>query len=33
MRTEFLISECHTGLIRKITISYLNGKVINWALD
>lgn len=33
MNTEFLISETHTGLIRKLTISWLDGKVIGWALD
>lgn len=31
--SEFLISEYHSGLIRKITIMYSNNKMIDWCLD
>jgi hypothetical protein len=31
--TKFLIGECDTGRIRRITIVYRNDEMISWALD
>jgi hypothetical protein len=31
-QVSFLIGEYHTGTIRKITIKWLDGKMIGWAL-